>query len=285
MEDLEIAQSDVRHNVKVPLNDNEFGALVSLAFNIGGSALAHSTLVRRLNKGDRIGAATEFESFVNGHIGGRRVKLRGLSSAPPSRTRNVRGAARAVWCAMARWCWRAARSRSSIPPIEVDHVGPPPPPQHFYYPPYPWSPPPTSAPAGAEEPAVVEADVAVPVPVGRPALTRASLVAVATGAAVGVVPATQAPATQDFMAVVGDIWQRIGGPDLLGSPMAWSRWFDAFGSGVVAIFHGGDPMPLLSYLSEFVRSHEAMIAVVVSIALMLFRIALRVSSPQPDRQA
>ena len=35
--------------VKVPLNDNQFGALVSFAYNIGTGALGRSTLLRMVN--------------------------------------------------------------------------------------------------------------------------------------------------------------------------------------------------------------------------------------------
>ena len=43
--------------VKVALNQNEFDALVSLVFNIGTGAFKGSTVLRRLNAGNRRGAA------------------------------------------------------------------------------------------------------------------------------------------------------------------------------------------------------------------------------------
>ncbi len=46
--------------VKVTLNDNEFAALVSFAYNVGRNALASSTLLKKLNSGDREGAADQF---------------------------------------------------------------------------------------------------------------------------------------------------------------------------------------------------------------------------------
>jgi lysozyme len=58
--DLGIFERAVSAAVRVPLNQNEFDALVSLAFNIGGGAFAKSTLVKRLNAGDRRGAADAF---------------------------------------------------------------------------------------------------------------------------------------------------------------------------------------------------------------------------------
>ena len=55
--------------VKVPLNTNERDALISFAYNCGEGALSKSTLLRKLNKGDRIGAAREFAKWTRG--GGR----------------------------------------------------------------------------------------------------------------------------------------------------------------------------------------------------------------------
>lgn len=58
--DLATFEKAVNDAVKVSLNQNEFDALVSLAFNIGGGAFKKSTLVKRLNAGDRAGAANAF---------------------------------------------------------------------------------------------------------------------------------------------------------------------------------------------------------------------------------
>lgn len=65
--DVRVAESAVNGGVKVPLNQNEFDALVSLTFNIGNGAFAGSTVLRRLNAGDRRGAA---DAFLMWHIGG-----------------------------------------------------------------------------------------------------------------------------------------------------------------------------------------------------------------------
>jgi len=46
--------------IDVPVTDNQFGALVSLAYNIGPTALAKSTVMKRLNAGDYQGAADAF---------------------------------------------------------------------------------------------------------------------------------------------------------------------------------------------------------------------------------
>lgn len=58
--DLKTFEKAVRDAVKVPLTQNQFDALVSFCFNIGGGAFAKSTLVKKLNAGDTAGAADQF---------------------------------------------------------------------------------------------------------------------------------------------------------------------------------------------------------------------------------
>lgn len=60
--------------VKAGIDDNQFSALVSFVFNIGGKAFAKSTLLSKLNKDDYEGAANEFLRWDKSN--GRR--LRGL---------------------------------------------------------------------------------------------------------------------------------------------------------------------------------------------------------------
>jgi lysozyme len=62
-------EETVSRVVTVPINQNEYDAMVSLAYNIGSSAFSRSTVLKRLNKGDRAGAAKAFEMWVRG--GGR----------------------------------------------------------------------------------------------------------------------------------------------------------------------------------------------------------------------
>lgn len=55
--DLGQYERAVNRLVKVDLNQNEFDALVSFTFNLGAGALGSSTALKRLNAGDRAGAA------------------------------------------------------------------------------------------------------------------------------------------------------------------------------------------------------------------------------------
>jgi lysozyme len=56
--DMDYFEGRVSKLISVPVNDDEFAALVSFDFNTGG--LADSTLRRKLNAGDRAGAAEQF---------------------------------------------------------------------------------------------------------------------------------------------------------------------------------------------------------------------------------
>ncbi len=82
-----IFTKDVRHFetgvtalVKVPVNQNQFDALVSFAFNAGNGSLSTSTLLRLLNTGNFAGAAAEFENWnkVEGKVPGTLVVSQGL---------------------------------------------------------------------------------------------------------------------------------------------------------------------------------------------------------------
>lgn len=50
----------VNNNIDVPLNQKQFDALVSFAYNVGVNAFRDSTLLKKLNNEDYIGAADEF---------------------------------------------------------------------------------------------------------------------------------------------------------------------------------------------------------------------------------
>lgn len=70
--DLKSFEQTVNKAVTVQLNQNQFDALVSLAYNIGTNAFSKSTLVKKLNSNDIRGAADQFDLWVN--AGGERMQ-------------------------------------------------------------------------------------------------------------------------------------------------------------------------------------------------------------------
>jgi len=67
-EDAATAGQAVKDLVDVELSQKQFDALVSFCFNLGGGALAESTLLKKLNRGDYKGAQHQFGRWV--HAGG-----------------------------------------------------------------------------------------------------------------------------------------------------------------------------------------------------------------------
>ena len=62
--DIDIHCKNVQRLMKVQLTQNEFDALVSFEFNVGFSKLAKSTLLKKLNSGNKSGAADELLRWV-----------------------------------------------------------------------------------------------------------------------------------------------------------------------------------------------------------------------------
>lgn len=60
MMDMQEAGDVVETYAKVPLNDNQFAALVSFVFNVGARAFRRSTMLKRLNSGQYLIAAERF---------------------------------------------------------------------------------------------------------------------------------------------------------------------------------------------------------------------------------
>ncbi len=60
VKDAQWAADAVNEKVTVDLSQNQFDALVCFVFNIGGTNFAKSTLLRKLNAGDTLGASLEF---------------------------------------------------------------------------------------------------------------------------------------------------------------------------------------------------------------------------------
>ena len=82
----------VTQAVKVPLNQNQFDALVSFAYNVGVGALKQSTALRKLNVGDYAGAAdaltmwTKCNGKVLAGLVRRRKEERALFLTPVTQT-------------------------------------------------------------------------------------------------------------------------------------------------------------------------------------------------------
>ena len=81
--DLMAAEEAVAGLVKVPLNDNQFSALVSFVFNAGASAFAKSTLLKKLNEGGYglVPACLKSWIFDNGKVQPGLVKRRAAEAA------------------------------------------------------------------------------------------------------------------------------------------------------------------------------------------------------------
>ncbi|MGP1182126.1 lysozyme [Serratia sp. CY47280] len=64
-------EQGVNQLVKVHITQGQFDALVSFAYNLGLRSLSTSTLLQKLNAGDKQGAADQFGRWVN--AGGKRL--------------------------------------------------------------------------------------------------------------------------------------------------------------------------------------------------------------------
>ena len=72
LHDLSRFERAVNFAVKVPLNQNQFDALVSLTYNIGIGAFQNSTLLKLLNAEDYLGASNQFDVWIK--AGGQTVQ-------------------------------------------------------------------------------------------------------------------------------------------------------------------------------------------------------------------
>jgi lysozyme len=78
-EDIAATEAALAKLIAVPVNGNEFSALVSLAYNIGAANFAKSSVLRRLNADERTGAADAILLWVKGRVSGKLVRLEGLA--------------------------------------------------------------------------------------------------------------------------------------------------------------------------------------------------------------
>ena len=62
--DVAIAETAVNELVRVDLHQEHFDALVSFVFNAGARNFKNSTMLRKLNAGDYLGAGREFQKWV-----------------------------------------------------------------------------------------------------------------------------------------------------------------------------------------------------------------------------
>jgi len=93
-QDISACETTVAQTIVVPMNENEFSALVSLCYNMGTGRFKTTKPVEALNQGDRAGAADGFlvhnRARVNGvltaipHLTHRREEERALFLAPTS---------------------------------------------------------------------------------------------------------------------------------------------------------------------------------------------------------
>ena len=77
-DDVKPIEKVINENVRAPINQNEHDAIVSLIFNIGEENFKRSTVLRKLNAGDKLGAAEAFEKWTKAKVNGELVTLDGL---------------------------------------------------------------------------------------------------------------------------------------------------------------------------------------------------------------
>ncbi len=70
--DLTKSEGSVLRLLTVPLEDNQYDALVSFVFNLGGGALQRSALRRKVNRGEHGDVPDEFRKWI--FAGGRKLK-------------------------------------------------------------------------------------------------------------------------------------------------------------------------------------------------------------------
>ena len=77
--ELGIIQQEILSVLEVEVTPNQLGAITSLAYNAGVHGVKQSTLVRKLNSRDYLGAANEFTRWDKGNLRGRIVRMPGLT--------------------------------------------------------------------------------------------------------------------------------------------------------------------------------------------------------------
>jgi len=88
VQDVAGAEAGVKRLVMVPVNENQFSAMVSLAYNMGVGGFSRSSVLSQLNEGDYNGAADGFMVHIRSgyrvleHLQHRREEERALFLTP-----------------------------------------------------------------------------------------------------------------------------------------------------------------------------------------------------------
>ena len=77
-EDVTPIEALIADTVRAPLNQNEHDALASLIYNIGEDNWRRSSVLRKLNEGDKLSAAQGFEMWTKARVNGELATLDGL---------------------------------------------------------------------------------------------------------------------------------------------------------------------------------------------------------------
>ena len=78
-QDANVACQRVRQLVTVEMAQSQCDALTDFVYNLGGTALANSTMLRYVNAGDWQGAAQQCMLWDHAHVNGQLVVLAGLT--------------------------------------------------------------------------------------------------------------------------------------------------------------------------------------------------------------
>ena len=80
IQDLGSIQKSVRGCVKQPVTQEQYNALVSMAFNVGPSAFCNSTLVKKINVADYKAVPNEMMRWTKARVGGVLTPIQGLTN-------------------------------------------------------------------------------------------------------------------------------------------------------------------------------------------------------------
>jgi len=78
LEDLSNLQKSIRNCIQQPLTQEQYDALISLAFNIGATAFCNSTLVKKINANEYIEVPNQMMRWTKARIGGSLTTVKGL---------------------------------------------------------------------------------------------------------------------------------------------------------------------------------------------------------------